>query len=407
MHSAPIYSLAANEAFCVTGSEDHFLRVWPLDFSEFFMEAKHEGTVSAVDISSDGIQIACGTLSGSLGVLDLASQRYKALLRSHVGDIIALALHAPSQNLITVATDKTIRLWEYSSFTQSYEFSSAEDLALCVAAHPTLPLFACGFLSGAIRVFDITATAVVEEYRALPAAVEKLAYTPDARLLIAVASDGALSVHMGGSQDDPATSTQAPRHQPLKLVQPECKEALPHVALSASATHFAVVGGVPGGSAVDLYDCRSLAKAASVHLPTGVTVRALKLTSACLAVASSDNKLKLFTAAGSLFKEIVIPVPAGSEALVNDIDLSPNGKYLVAACEDQLLRVWELATGYSQSFLGHGAPVLEAAFFSSNRLVSIGGSGGILCWNFAAKTEPTLDDFDLVLEPESLPAATE
>lgn len=84
------------------------------------MEAKHEGTVSAVDISSDGIQIACGTLTGSLGILDLASQRYKTLLRSHVGDIIALALHTPSQNIITVATDKTIRLWEYSTFTQSY-----------------------------------------------------------------------------------------------------------------------------------------------------------------------------------------------------------------------------------------------------------------------------------------------
>ena len=75
------------------------------------MEAKHEGTVSAVDISSDGISIACGTLTGALGILDLSSQRYKTLLRSHVGDIIAISLHNPSMNFVTVATDKTIRLW--------------------------------------------------------------------------------------------------------------------------------------------------------------------------------------------------------------------------------------------------------------------------------------------------------
>lgn len=50
-NDSAIYSIAVTEAFCVTGSEDTYLRVWPLDFSEFFMEAKHEGTVCAVDIS--------------------------------------------------------------------------------------------------------------------------------------------------------------------------------------------------------------------------------------------------------------------------------------------------------------------------------------------------------------------
>lgn len=44
-NESAIYTIAVNEAFCVTGSEDQYLRVWPLDFSEFFMEAKHEGTV--------------------------------------------------------------------------------------------------------------------------------------------------------------------------------------------------------------------------------------------------------------------------------------------------------------------------------------------------------------------------
>ena len=65
-----IYSIAVNETFVVTGSEDMYLRVWALDFSEFFMEAKHEGPVCSVDISADGRNIACGTLNGSLGVLN-------------------------------------------------------------------------------------------------------------------------------------------------------------------------------------------------------------------------------------------------------------------------------------------------------------------------------------------------
>lgn len=57
IHDGPIHSISVNEAFCVTGSEDHLLRVWLLDFSEYFIEAPHDGTVSAVDISPDGTQI--------------------------------------------------------------------------------------------------------------------------------------------------------------------------------------------------------------------------------------------------------------------------------------------------------------------------------------------------------------
>lgn len=34
-----IQALYLHEAFCVTGSEDGMLRVWPLDFSAVFMEA--------------------------------------------------------------------------------------------------------------------------------------------------------------------------------------------------------------------------------------------------------------------------------------------------------------------------------------------------------------------------------
>lgn len=69
-NDSAIFSIAVNEAFCVTGSEDKFVRVWPLDFSEFYLEAKHENTVCAVDISSDGLRIVCGTLYGSIGLLD-------------------------------------------------------------------------------------------------------------------------------------------------------------------------------------------------------------------------------------------------------------------------------------------------------------------------------------------------
>ena len=92
-NDSAIYSIAINQAFCVTGSEDQYLRIWALDFNEFLMEAKHEGTVCSVDISADGLRVACGTLNGSLGVLNKSNQRYQTLLRSHTASIISMDFH--------------------------------------------------------------------------------------------------------------------------------------------------------------------------------------------------------------------------------------------------------------------------------------------------------------------------
>jgi WD40 repeat protein len=100
-----------NDAFCVIGSEDTYLRTWPLDFSEFFMEAQHEGTVSAVDISTDGLKVLCGTLYGSIGILDKSNKNYKTILRSHTDEILTLDYHQMKGILITASRDKTIRLW--------------------------------------------------------------------------------------------------------------------------------------------------------------------------------------------------------------------------------------------------------------------------------------------------------
>lgn len=77
LHDGPVRAIAVNEGFCVTGSDDKFLRVWPLDFSEFFLEAEHEGPVTAVDISWNGLGILVGTSVGTVGMLDAATHAYQ------------------------------------------------------------------------------------------------------------------------------------------------------------------------------------------------------------------------------------------------------------------------------------------------------------------------------------------
>lgn len=111
VHESSICSLSISPGFCVSGSEDMFLRVWPLDFSEFILEAKHEGIVVALDISLNGLEVACGTSTGGLAVLDLGNQNYKTILRSHTEEIVAMEMHTFSDSIITLSRDLTIRIW--------------------------------------------------------------------------------------------------------------------------------------------------------------------------------------------------------------------------------------------------------------------------------------------------------
>ena len=87
-HDSAICYPALSVGFCISGSDDQYLRVWPLDFSEFLIEAKHEGVVISLDISQDALQVACGTSTGGLGVLDLSNHNYKTFLRSHTEEIL-------------------------------------------------------------------------------------------------------------------------------------------------------------------------------------------------------------------------------------------------------------------------------------------------------------------------------
>ncbi len=72
-----INSLTVNEAFCVTGSDDGFLRLWPLDFKQVYLEAgEWSNTVHAPQSEPR----ACILIRGRVWLKDKRSARASVLL---------------------------------------------------------------------------------------------------------------------------------------------------------------------------------------------------------------------------------------------------------------------------------------------------------------------------------------
>jgi WD40 repeat protein len=155
LHSGSIISLSLRNGFAVTGGEDSKLRVWPLDFSDFLLEAHHEAAVTNIHIDNEGTKLCVGTAFGTLGILDVSEHSYSTILRSHVGKIIHVASRSNAEEFVTLGDDNTIRLWDAATAQQKFEFTSPSDSPLCAAYHPVNAILSCGFGSGSLRVFDI------------------------------------------------------------------------------------------------------------------------------------------------------------------------------------------------------------------------------------------------------------
>eukprot|EP01033_Poteriospumella_lacustris_P008843 gene8843-6368_t len=161
LHDAGINCIRIHSACCITGGRDHLLRVWPLDFNDFLLEARHEGRITCLALppGDKGHRLVIGTDAGTLGILDLPQHRYETMVRSHHEPVTQLLERRGNETLVSVGSDNTVRVWNAAG-QQIVEFWSEHDAptSVCDVACEANHLLA-GFASGYVRLFDI-ATAV-------------------------------------------------------------------------------------------------------------------------------------------------------------------------------------------------------------------------------------------------------
>lgn len=397
LHDAGINSLAICEAFCVTGSDDMYLRVWPLDFSEFFIEAKHESLIRSVAVSPDSVEILCATENNIVGVLDIPNQKYRTLIRSHTKEI--LAADVLKNLMVTVSLDKTIRVWDLSTMQQLYEFSSPEDQATCVAVHLGLTQFVCGFQSGTIRVFDLGKTVVTADTHVSHKPIAILRYLHKAELLIAVSDEGQLSFF------------SASTHQLIKQVPADFPSPYTGLSVFSNEQLFVTIGD--SSTSLQLWDTAGLSRVLSIPV-AGCQVRDVAARSEGMQVlaVTSDSQLRVFSVDGKPLGKFSLPCTDLSPLRKNvHLLVTQNGKYaslygfsngilqfpLQAIDMDAsgpLGQTQQLGGLEIEEYTCHTSPVNVALFHPEDpgMFLSAGGSEGVFTWNFQGDTSQPLHE---------------
>ncbi len=76
LHADAINTFQVFNGYAVTGGDDARLRIWPMDFGDFLLEARHEGGVKILNGGKQGRKLVIGTKAGTLGLLDVTQHRY-------------------------------------------------------------------------------------------------------------------------------------------------------------------------------------------------------------------------------------------------------------------------------------------------------------------------------------------
>ncbi|KAF4664967.1 WD repeat domain 90, partial [Perkinsus olseni] len=162
----PIWAITVTEGFVCTAGDDGYVRVWPLDFTNYYMQAKLPGPVYGLDLTPDDLQLVCSVGDGSVGVLDLEACKYTVVSRSHKSKIRCAAVSFCGTKLCTATADGCMRVWEIANGTAKtlLEFKAEPDFPTSLAFQPSIaieegeaPLLAVGFETGAVMIFEISA----------------------------------------------------------------------------------------------------------------------------------------------------------------------------------------------------------------------------------------------------------
>nr|XP_057917684.1 WD repeat-containing protein 90 isoform X3 [Doryrhamphus excisus] len=397
-----INSISVSSSFCATGSEDGYLRLWPLDFSSVFLEAEHEGPVSVASISSDSMRVLAATSTGNLGFLDVTSRGYSTLMRSHTETVLGFSVDGIRRHLTTASSDGTVRIWSMDSLHQLYDFVS-EDRPCSVAFHPSEQIFSCGFSSGIVKVFDISCGKLMAEHNHHQGDVVGLAFAPNGKSMYSAGSDGSLTRYNSSRKDNQMIRVVC------GVVARGTGRAPDALTVSSDSRCLAFVGPseytITLANALSLEECLrvdvSILDAESNFLDSALKVCFSTASPEHLLVATSANKiLWVNTKTGCLLRQ----VSKVHKHWCSSLAVSEDRRFLVTAGHNAV-KVWDYTMRLhmnSQMFIGHSQPINQVSFTPGQLgVVSVGDA--IFLWDFLANPVDLLQP----LQPAASSAVSE
>ena len=393
VQESPLLAIASNDHFVATGSLDGHLRVWPVTFSEFLIEAKHDSGVCSLDISNDAIEVLCGTQNGNIGILNIEDKQYKTILRSPPTAIKKLFLHPNGEYVFTIEEDNSVRIWDVDKKSEAFQFLSTKDTPTAIAAPlHNEDLFACGFSNGVVKILNLKDTSIQFEFTAWNTRINHLLYIQKDVLLIVMDAYGNMSIH------DTKNNYIA-----MKQIKIDQSAPFTDISLSNENDYFATIG--PESNCVLVWNVNTFGIKNRIPISNFFVKKVCLINKDLIAVILENCCVKYYAlcAYEGVFLKEMLNIHISS---INSFITSRNYKYLISGGEEGMIKIWDMKMVFkkmqSYQYFNQHPNGIRGLFLLEKKsmLISASEHSGIVFWHY--KGDITFTDSEIMKELEKL-----
>jgi WD40 repeat protein len=336
------------------GSDDFHVWIWDVEERKSIRRLLgHMQRVTSLAFNPDGSLLATGSADNTAKVWETATGRELQVLRGHNGPVKAVAFGFAGQRLATASSDNTIRIG-------SAPFSGPP----IVLYGTTAGVQALHFASDGNRLFGATADGCVRVWNPYGSESTRKGVCDPSVFAIRVRADLTAAMYSALPMRFNVLPT---RQQP----NPVPTAAPPFAVAAALASSGAFLAVTPKTGPLQVRDLRDGATC-TIERPAGTLhTQAVSQDGRTQAVAAGDLVHVLSVDTRRRLHQFSGP-PQGIAALA----FSPDGKHLVGAARDHVVRMWNVHSGtlewQREGGADHGGGGI--AFSSAGKLIAVPGS---------------------------------
>ena len=312
----------------LSGGLDKTMRLWDIDTGKEIRKfIGHTDAVLWVDFSPNGKQALSGGADKSVRLWDVSSGREIRKFSGHTDEVYSVAFSPDGRQLLSGSTDKTMRLWDVASGREIRRFSGHRDGIFSVAFSPDGRSLLSGSYDNTMRLWEAVS------------GIELCRFTSEYGVSSAVFSkDGRYILSSGLGEAVLWDSRSGAR---LLKFQDEPMSIYYDAVFSPDGRHVATCGLHKD---VRIWNVATGSEVLTLGQPNYVFSLAVSPKSGLLAVGNSDKSIGVWNRVTGERTQLLKGHTHGIGG-ITAISFSPDSRHLLSGGFDNVVRLWEVASG--------------------------------------------------------------
>lgn len=388
--------------YFASGCDDKTIRLWNISTGLAVKTFRgHTGDVRSIAFSPNGKYIASGGTTGdnTVKIWDIATGKALKTLKGHENAVESVCFSPDGKYVISGSYDGTIRFWDVATGNnlKTYPEYFLENV-LSIDISSDGKYLASGNGNKTIRIFDISTDKSIALWPGDKLEITDAFFSADGQAIINTNIDINSSENGGMNQSlklwSWSDAEKVKKHEGISSLMEKVNSMygdLRILAHSGNRKNVVCCYSIGGVGNIALFDAKTNECIKTLGLNEniyGITMAALSDDSKVLAIGFSNNTIKVWNIENGM---TLMSSFAGYKTTLEAINLSPDGKFVVAGGEDEYpnnpIKVWSVADGKKlMSLNGHQNGINAVSFAPDGKCIASASCDGyIKIWDVATK----------------------